>query len=53
MSSKAGSRQRNDERLFFYAATIMSLVFGAGLCFLLCAINNQENDRADGAATPW
>jgi cytochrome oxidase Cu insertion factor (SCO1/SenC/PrrC family) len=47
MSSKAGSRQRNDERLFFYAATIMSLVFGAGFCWLLFALNSRENNPMD------
>jgi cytochrome oxidase Cu insertion factor (SCO1/SenC/PrrC family) len=51
MSSKAGSRQRNDERLFFYAATIMSLVFGAGFCWLLFALNSRDATPAVSAAS--
>jgi cytochrome oxidase Cu insertion factor (SCO1/SenC/PrrC family) len=45
MSSKAGSKQRNEERLFFYAATIMSLLFGAGFCCLLFALNSRDGTQ--------
>jgi len=49
MSRKAGSKrrkQRNDERLFAAVAIIGSLVFGAGFCFLLYAMNSRENNPA-------
>lgn len=42
MPKQAGSKQRNDERLFFYVATVMSLVFGAGFCVLLYALNHRD-----------
>ncbi len=45
MSNKAGSKQRNDERLFCYAATIMSLLFGAGFFLLLFALNRQDGTQ--------
>jgi len=45
MSSKADSKQRNEERLFFYAATIMSLLFGAGFCWLLFALNSRDGTQ--------
>jgi cytochrome oxidase Cu insertion factor (SCO1/SenC/PrrC family) len=50
MSSKAGSKQRNDERLFFYAATIMSLLFGAGFFWLLFALNSRDQTHSLPAA---
>jgi len=50
MFQKAGSKQLNDERLFFYAATIMSLVFGAGFCCLLFALNSRDATPAVSAA---
>jgi cytochrome oxidase Cu insertion factor (SCO1/SenC/PrrC family) len=50
MFQKAGSKQLNDERLFFYAATIMSLVFGAGFCWLLFALNSRDATPAVSAA---
>ena len=43
MPKKAGSKQFNEERLFFHVATIMSLVFGIGFWFFMFAINNHEN----------
>jgi protein SCO1 len=42
MPKQAGSKQRNDERLFFYVATVMSLFFGAGFCVLLYALNHRD-----------
>lgn len=51
MSKKAGSKrrkQRGDERLFATAAIIGSLVFGAGFCFLLFAMNDREINPAAG-----
>lgn len=49
MPRKTGSKrrnQRNDERLFAAVAIIGSLVFGAGFCFLLFAMNNRGNNPA-------
>lgn len=43
MPKKAGSKQFNEERLFFHVATSMSLVFGIGFWFFMFAINNHEN----------
>ena len=40
-------KQRNDERLFAIVAIVGSLVFGAGFCFLLFAMNNRENNPAN------
>ena len=45
MRKKAGSKQRNDERLFFYAAIIASLVFGTGFCWLLFALNSRDETQ--------
>ena len=50
MTSEAGSKPRkrwDDERLFATVAIIGSLVFGAGFCFLLFAMNNRENNPID------
>ena len=41
MHENADSKPFNDERLFFYAATVMSLVFGIGFWLLMFAINNH------------
>jgi len=49
MSQQAGSKPRDDERLFFYAAVIMALVFGTGFCFLIFSLNSREN-ATGGAA---
>jgi len=51
MLENAGSmpiKQRNDERLFAIVAVVASLVFGAGFCFLLFALNHRENNAAGG-----
>jgi protein SCO1 len=48
MPKKAGSKQRkerDDERLFFYVATIMALVFGTGFCWLLFALNSRDKTQ--------
>ena len=45
MSKSAGSKerkQRNDERLFFYVVTVMSLFFGTVFCTLLYALNHRD-----------
>ena len=42
MSKATGSKRRNDERLFFYAATIMSLLVGTGFFLLLFALNSRD-----------
>ncbi|MGA9451714.1 MAG: SCO family protein [Verrucomicrobiia bacterium] len=50
MSRNAASKPhkpRDDERLFAIIAIIGSLVFGAGFCFLLFAMNNRENNPTD------
>ncbi|MGA2028474.1 MAG: SCO family protein [Verrucomicrobiota bacterium] len=47
MSKAASSRQRNDERLFFYVATTMSLVFGTGFCLLIWALNNHDQNTGE------
>ena len=52
MSSKAGSKQRNDERLFFYAATIMSLLFGSGFFWLLVALNSRDGTQDVAVENP-
>jgi protein SCO1/2 len=46
MSKKAGSKQLNDERLFFYVVTIMSLAFGIGFCLLIFVLNGRENETS-------
>jgi cytochrome oxidase Cu insertion factor (SCO1/SenC/PrrC family) len=46
VTDQAGSKPRDNERLFFYAAVIMSLFIGTGFCFLLCSLNSH--DRATG-----
>jgi protein SCO1/2 len=48
MSKKAGSKERDDERLFFYVATVMSLVLGTGFFLFIYALSKHEN--ATGAA---
>lgn len=40
--SKVTAKQRNDERLFAIIAIIGSLVFGAGFCLLLFALNHRD-----------
>ena len=52
MSRKAGSKQRNDEKLYFFAATVMSLLFGAGFFWLLVALNSRDGTQALPAANP-
>jgi protein SCO1/2 len=47
MSQKSRSKQRDDERLFFYVATIVSLVLGTGFCLLLIALNSRENGTGE------
>lgn len=42
MSPPAGSKPRNDERLFLIAAISIALVFGAGFCGLIVALNRHE-----------
>jgi protein SCO1/2 len=44
MTKKSRSQQRDDERLFFYVATIVSLVFGTGFILLMVALNSRENE---------
>ena len=43
MPEQAGSKQSNGERLFFYAAIVMSLVFGTGFWLLMYALNHHVN----------
>jgi cytochrome oxidase Cu insertion factor (SCO1/SenC/PrrC family) len=55
MSRKAGSKQRkirNEERLFATVAIVGSLVFGAGFCFLLFAMNSRDETQAVPAENP-
>ena len=55
MSRKAGSKQRkvrNEERLFATVAVIGSLVFGAGFCWLLFAMNGRDGTQAVPAENP-
>jgi protein SCO1/2 len=52
MSRKAGSKkrkERDDERLFFYVAITMSLIFGAGFCFLIFLLTSRERETGAGA----
>jgi cytochrome oxidase Cu insertion factor (SCO1/SenC/PrrC family) len=49
MTRKAGSKPRDDERLFFYAATGMALFFGAGFCFLMFFLNSHEEETGVAA----
>jgi protein SCO1/2 len=49
MSKSASSKERDDERLFFYVATVMSLVFGTGFCLLIFALNSHENETGQAA----
>jgi len=47
MSRKAGFKQRkerDDERLFFFVAIFMSLLFGAGFFFLVFSLNSREKE---------
>jgi protein SCO1/2 len=44
MSKSTGSKERNDERLFFIVAVTMSLFFGTGFLLLIKALNNREKD---------
>jgi cytochrome oxidase Cu insertion factor (SCO1/SenC/PrrC family) len=48
MTKQAGSKARDDERLFFYAAIGMALFFGTGFCCLMVFLNSHE--KATGAA---
>jgi protein SCO1 len=49
MPRKSRSKQRDDERLFFYVATIVSLVLGTGFCLLLIALNSRDNGTDEAA----
>lgn len=49
MSNQAGSKPRDDERLFFYAAVILSLVFGAGFFLLIFMLNSREKETGAAA----
>lgn len=49
MPKKASSKERNDERLFFYVVTVMSLLFGAGFCLLLFALNDRDKETGTSA----
>jgi protein SCO1/2 len=42
MSQPAGSKPRNDERVFLIAAVTIALVFGTGFCGLMFALNRHE-----------
>src|SRR5271170_8144727 len=46
LSKRARSKQRNDERLFFYVATIVSSGFGTGFCLLMIALHSRENETS-------
>ena len=46
MSKSARSKERNDERLFFYVVTVMSLFFGTVFCTLLYALNHRDKAQA-------
>jgi cytochrome oxidase Cu insertion factor (SCO1/SenC/PrrC family) len=50
MSPPAGSKPRNEERLFLSVALIAALVFGTGLCFLIFSLNSRE--KAAGNSSP-
>jgi protein SCO1/2 len=52
MRKKAGSKQRNDERLFFCVVIIMSLVFGTGFFLLLYSLNNRDEEPATENSPP-
>jgi cytochrome oxidase Cu insertion factor (SCO1/SenC/PrrC family) len=52
MFSQAGSKQRNDEWLFFYAATIVSLLFGTGFFWLLFALNSRDGTQTVPVENP-
>jgi protein SCO1 len=43
MSKKSRSKQRDDERLFFYVATVMSLLIGTGFTLLMIVLNSRQN----------
>lgn len=49
MTRKSRSKQRDDERLFFYIATIGSLVFGTGFYLLMIVLNSRENGTGEAA----
>lgn len=44
MSNPAGSKPRNEERVFLIAAVSIALVFGAGFCGLMFALNVHEKE---------
>ncbi|HEY5041608.1 MAG TPA: SCO family protein [Verrucomicrobiae bacterium] len=46
MSAKAGSKANREERLFLFVAVTVSLVFGAGFCLLLFALNHRDQTPA-------
>jgi protein SCO1/2 len=43
------SQSRDDERLFFYVATVMSIVFGAGFFLLIFMLNSHEKETGAAA----
>ena len=42
MNKTAGSKVSNEEQLFLWAANLIAVVFGVGICFLLFALNRHE-----------
>jgi protein SCO1/2 len=44
MPKKAGSKKRNEERLFFWIAGGLTFIFGAGFIFLIVALNSREKN---------
>jgi cytochrome oxidase Cu insertion factor (SCO1/SenC/PrrC family) len=42
MFPPAGSKPRNEERLFLTVTLIVALVFGTGFCFLIFSLNSRE-----------
>jgi protein SCO1/2 len=51
MPRKPTAKQKNEERIFLYAAVIGSVIVAAGFSLLLIALNRQENSQAS-AQTP-
>jgi protein SCO1/2 len=49
MSQQARPQPRDDERLFFYVAIILSLIFGAGFCFLIVSLNSRDRETGGAA----
>ena len=42
MSKATSSKERDDERLFFYVAIVMSFLFGTGFCILIFTLKSRE-----------